>query len=98
MAELTTIEEKLAEVIGLDRVRLFHLNDSATPFASRRDRHAGIGEGSLGDEPFRRLMNDPRFTTTPMVLETPKDIPEAPKDQVTLDRINLARLRSYIGT
>lgn len=89
---------QLAEVIGLERVRLFHLNDSATPFASRRDRHAAIGEGSLGDEPFRRLMNDPRFATTPMVLETPKDIPEAPKDQVTLDRMNLARLRSYIGT
>lgn len=88
----------LAEVIGLDRVRLFHLNDSATPFASRRDRHAAIGEGSLGDEPFRRLMNDPRFTAVPMVLETPKEHPENPKDLVTLDRINLARLRGYIGT
>jgi deoxyribonuclease IV len=85
----------LADIIGLARVRLFHLNDSATPFASRRDRHAGIGQGSLGDEPFRRLMNDPRFAATPMVLETPKELPEDPKDTVTLDRRNLARLRSF---
>jgi deoxyribonuclease-4 len=89
---------QLADVIGLDRVRLFHLNDSATPFASRRDRHAAIGEGSLGDEPFRRLMNDPRFALVPKVLETPKEHPENPKDQVTLDRINLARLRGYLAT
>jgi deoxyribonuclease-4 len=87
----------LADVIGLGRVRLFHLNDSATPFASRRDRHAAIGEGSLGDEPFRRLVNDPRFATVPMVLETPKEHPDDPKDVVTLDRQNLARLRGYIG-
>ena len=86
----------LADIIGLDRVRLFHLNDSATPFASRRDRHAAIGEGSLGDAPFRRLMNDPRFANVPMVLETPKEHPDNPKDLVTLDLQNLARLRSYI--
>jgi len=86
----------LADVVGLDRVRLFHLNDSATPFASRRDRHAAIGEGSLGDEPFRRLMNDPRFAAVPKVLETPKEVPENPKDQVTMDRTNLARLRGYL--
>ena len=87
----------LADVIGLERVRLFHLNDSATPFASRRDRHAHIGEGSLGDEPFRRLVNDPRFAAVPMVLETPKEHPDDPKDLVTLDRQNLARLRGYVG-
>jgi deoxyribonuclease-4 len=88
--------QQLGDIIGLDRVRLFHLNDSATPFASKRDRHAAIGEGSLGDEPFRRLMNDPRFALVPKVLETPKDIPEAPKDQTTLDLRNLARLRGYL--
>ena len=87
----------LADVIGLHRVRLFHLNDSATAFASRRDRHAAIGEGSLGEEPFRRLMNDPRFTAVPMVLETPKEHPDDPRDTVTLDRINLARLRSFVS-
>jgi deoxyribonuclease IV len=86
----------MADIIGLDRVRLFHLNDSATPFASKRDRHAAIGEGSLGDEPFRRLMNDPRFATVPKVLETPKELPENAKDQVTMDLRNLARLRGYL--
>ena len=88
---------QLADVIGLHRVRLFHLNDSMTAFGSRRDRHAAIGEGSLGDEPFRRLMNDLRFTDVPMVLETPKEHPDDPKDLVTLDRMNLARLRSYVA-
>lgn len=88
----------LSDVVGLDRVRLFHLNDSATPFASRRDRHAAIGEGSLGDEPFRRLMNDPRFAGVPKVLETPKELPENPKDQVTMDLRNLARLRGYLAS
>ena len=87
---------RFADVIGLERLRLFHLNDSMTPFASKRDRHAGIGEGSLGDEPFRRLMNDERFAAVPRVLETPKELPEDPKDQVTMDRRNLARLRSFL--
>jgi deoxyribonuclease-4 len=94
--EYDAVTGELVDVIGLDRVRLFHLNDSATPFASRRDRHAAIGEGSLGDEPFRRLMNDARFAGVPKVLETPKEVPDNPKDQVTMDRINLARLRGYV--
>jgi deoxyribonuclease-4 len=86
---------RFADTIGLERLRLFHLNDSATPFASKRDRHAGIGEGSLGDEPFRRIMSDERFASVPKVIETPKELPEDPKDQVTLDRRNIARLRSF---
>ena len=85
---------RLSDVIGLDRLKLFHLNDSATPFASRRDRHAAIGEGSLGEGPFRRVMTDPRFAEVPKVIETPKE-GDDPKDLVTLDRQNLAKLRSY---
>jgi deoxyribonuclease IV len=76
--------------IGLNRLELFHLNDSQHPFASRKDRHEHIGRGSLGDEPFRRLMTDPRFGRIPKILETPKGV-----DMVTLDRENLARLRAY---
>ena len=49
-----------------------HLNDSKTPFASRRDRHELIGEGSLGEEPFRRIMTDERLARVPKVIETPK--------------------------
>jgi deoxyribonuclease IV len=87
---------RLGDVIGLDRLRLFHLNDSVAPFASRRDRHAAIGEGTLGEEPFRRLMTDERFAAIPKVIETPKE-GEDPKDLVTLDRRNLAKLRSFLG-
>jgi deoxyribonuclease IV len=76
--------------IGLDRLGLFHLNDSKHPFDSRKDRHEHIGEGSLGDGPFRRIMTDPRFREIPKVLETPKG-----DDMVTLDRRNLARLRAF---
>lgn len=77
-------------VLGLDRLGLFHLNDSKHPFNSRKDRHEMIGEGSLGPEPFRRIVTDPRFAAIPKVLETPKG-----DDGVTNDRINLALLRSF---
>jgi deoxyribonuclease-4 len=86
------VMQRFADVVGVERLRLFHLNDSATPFASRRDRHAGIGEGSLGDEPFRRIMTDERFAGVPRVLETPKG-----DDGVTLDLQNLAKLRSFMA-
>lgn len=78
-------------VIGLEHLRLFHLNDSQQPLGSRRDRHAGIGEGALGDEPFRRIMTDPRFAALPKVIETPKG-----DDFVATDRRNLGRLRGFL--
>jgi deoxyribonuclease-4 len=78
------------DIIGLDRIRLFHLNDSIGGRGSRRDRHADIGTGALGDEPFRRLLLDDRFTATPKILETPKG-----NDHTAADRRNLERLRSY---
>jgi deoxyribonuclease-4 len=58
-------------VIGLDRLRAFHLNDSKRPLGSRVDRHARIGEGLIGTRPFARLVNDPRFAALPGLLETP---------------------------
>ena len=63
--------EHFDRVLGLDRLRAFHLNDSKTPTGSRVDRHAEIGDGYLGLLPFWRLVNDPRFARTPAVLETP---------------------------
>lgn len=78
------------ETIGLERLRCLHLNDSKTPFGSRRDRHELIGEGSLGPEPFRRIMRDPRFQQVVKVIETPKG-----DDDVTFDRRMLRRLRAY---
>jgi deoxyribonuclease-4 len=80
------------DVLGLNRLRVMHLNDSKTPFASRRDRHELIGEGSLGEEPFRRIMNDDRLATVPKVIETPKGT-----DPTATDARMMARLRGYIS-
>jgi deoxyribonuclease IV len=78
------------QVIGFELLRCIHLNDSKTPFGSRRDRHELIGEGSLGPEPFRRIMRDTRFRKVMKVIETPKG-----DDDVTCDRRMLRRLRAY---
>jgi deoxyribonuclease-4 len=79
------------DVLGLNRLRVMHLNDSKTPFASRRDRHEKIGDGSLGREPFRRIMNDERLAGVPKLIETPKGT-----DPTATDALMLSRLRSYI--
>ncbi|HKB37889.1 MAG TPA: deoxyribonuclease IV [Gemmataceae bacterium] len=79
-------------VLGLSRLKAFHLNDSLRPHGSRVDRHAHIGRGHLGLEPFRLLLNDPRFRNRPMVLETPKEEDDA-KD---MDAVNLATLRNLL--
>jgi deoxyribonuclease IV len=77
-------------ILGLGRLRCLHLNDSKTSFASCRDRHELIAEGSLGPQPFRRIMTDPRLSHVIKILETPKG-----DDQVTADRRMLRRLRRY---
>lgn len=79
-------------IIGLDRIRAFHLNDSVRELGSRVDRHAKIGAGKLGLEPFRHLLNDKRFASVPMYLETPK----GEENGEELDAINLRTLRSLI--
>ncbi|MBC8478454.1 MAG: deoxyribonuclease IV [Candidatus Delongbacteria bacterium] len=63
--------EEFDRVIGLERLSLFHLNDSKKPFSSRVDRHANIGDGEIGLECFAMLMRDSRFVKTPKILETP---------------------------
>ncbi|MGA1794294.1 MAG: deoxyribonuclease IV [bacterium] len=75
-------------IIGLPRIRAFHLNDSKAGLGSRRDRHEHIGKGHLGIGAFRLLLHDERFVKIPMVLETPKGI------GMEEDRRNLALLRS----
>lgn len=79
------------DAIGLDRLRFFHLNDSVGALGSRRDRHANIGKGQLGREPFERLVNDSRFLHVPKVIETPKE----KKKPLAADRANLRRLRGW---
>jgi deoxyribonuclease-4 len=85
--------------VGLDRLAVFHMNDSKKPCGSRVDRHEHIGKGCLGLEPFRRIVNDPRFATLPMLLETPKlDTPETRRksDADPWDLRNLRTLRKLL--
>jgi len=59
------------EIIGFDKLKAFHLNDSKFDLGSRKDRHEHIGKGFIGLEGFKAIVNDKRFKTLPMVLETP---------------------------
>lgn len=79
-------------LIGVKRIRAFHLNDSKAKFASRVDRHAHIGRGEMGLEPFRLLLSDRRFRKVPMYLETPK----GNENGEDLDVMNLRTLRGLI--
>lgn len=91
--------DELDRLVGLDRVKAFHLNDSKKPCGSRVDRHEHIGKGCLGLEPFRMLLNDARFAGRPMLLETPKlDTPESRRksDADPWDMRNLRTLRRLI--
>jgi deoxyribonuclease-4 len=84
--------KQLDKIVGLRLVKAIHLNDSKAKFGSGVDRHAHIGRGEMGLEPFRRLLNDPRFRRVPMYIETKKE-QENGRD---LDEINLEVLRSLI--
>jgi deoxyribonuclease IV len=79
----------LEENVGLDRIRVWHMNDSQKPCGSRVDRHAHIGRGCIGLEALGRVVRDPRFESIPKILETPKGI----EDGVDLDTVNLEALR-----
>ena len=81
---------RFGDTLGMDRLRLMHLNDSKTPLGSRRDRHELIGEGALGERAFRNIMTDERLAQIPKVIETPKL-----DDAETTDRRMLERLRGY---
>jgi deoxyribonuclease-4 len=83
----------LEESVGLGRVRLFHLNDSKKPLGSRIDRHAHIGRGQMGLEPFRLLLNDARLRGRPMVIETPKEL----SGGVNMDQTNLQTLHALVS-
>lgn len=82
--------ERWDRVLGLELLHCLHLNDSKTKFASRCDRHELIAEGTLGPQPFRRIMTDTRLAHIIKILETPKG-----EDGVTADRKMLRRLRRY---
>ncbi len=90
---------EFGRVVGFHRLKAFHLNDSKKPLGSRVDRHEHIGQGYLGLEAFRRLVNDRRFARLPMLLETAKaeGRPNGPIAIDPLDERNLETLRGLVG-
>jgi len=85
---------KLDRLIGIEHLHAIHVNDSKREFGSRVDRHETLGEGCLGLEPFRHLVNDRRLQDVPMYLETPKGKNPSGDDW---DQVNLATLRALIA-
>lgn len=72
--ELDKVLEEFDKIIGLDRLYAIHLNDSKNPFASHKDRHEKIGEGSIGLEAVTRIINHPKLRNIPFFLETPNEL------------------------
>jgi deoxyribonuclease-4 len=89
---------EFSKVVGFERLKAFHLNDSKKPLASRVDRHEHIGKGGVGLNGFRTLVNDRRFAKIPMLLETPKAAGKAtgPIEVDPLDEGNLNTLRALV--
>lgn len=73
--DLDGVLAEFDRIVGLNRLKALHLNDSKNPFSSHKDRHACIGQGSLGEETFRRIVNHPALAGKPMILETPNELP-----------------------
>jgi deoxyribonuclease-4 len=82
--------DEIERYVGIENVAAFHLNDSKKPLGSRVDRHEHIGEGHIGLDAFRFILNDPRFAGLPKLLETPKPV------ETESDRKNIAVLRSLL--
>ena len=71
--DIDGVLKEFGRVIGIDRLRAIHLNDSMTPFGSNKDRHEKIGDGTIGLEAFVRIINHPQLRNLPFILETPND-------------------------
>lgn len=71
---LDEVLETFDQIIGLQKLKAIHMNDSKNPFGSHKDRHEKIGEGSLGLEAFRRIINHPSLKGIPIYLETPNEL------------------------
>jgi deoxyribonuclease-4 len=93
IADYQSTMKTFDDTIGIDRIRAFHLNDSKRELGSRVDRHEHIGEGCLGREPFRHVLNDSRFANIPMYLETKNGERD---DGKPWDAVNLSKLRRLL--
>jgi len=92
--------EQFDRIVGIDRLKVFHGNDSKRPCGSRVDRHDHIGHGCIGLEAFRRLLHDARFAELPILIETEKTAGAAKKGTIVadpLDMKNLDTLRQLRG-
>ncbi len=81
-------------LVGFDRLRAVHANDSKRPCGSRVDRHEHIGEGCLGLEPFQRMLHDPRFAGLPMLIETEKSPMRGKADSIAPDPLDIRNLET----
>ena len=72
--DLDGVLTQFDKIIGLDRLKAIHINDSKNPFASHKDRHEKIGDGSIGQEAFERIINHPALRDLPFFLETPNEL------------------------
>ena len=78
--DLDGVLAEFDRIVGLHRLKALHINDSKNPYASHKDRHACIGEGSLGVETFRQIVTHPVLKGLPMILETPNELPGYEKE------------------
>ena len=87
--DLNGVLEEFDRILGLDRLCALHLNDSKNPFSSHKDRHECLGEGSLGVETFRAIVNHPVLKDKPMILETPNELPGYQKEIALLRSLEM---------
>ena len=85
--DLDGVLAEFDRVIGIQKLKALHLNDSKNPFGSHKDRHELLGEGNLGMEAFRRIVNHPYLKTLPMILETPNELPGYAKEIALLRQL-----------
>jgi deoxyribonuclease IV len=81
------------QVVGLAHIKCFHFNDSKFELGAKKDRHAHIGQGYIGEEGFAHFLNDPRWAAHAAHLETPKTETEEDGSETEMDLVNLATLR-----
>jgi deoxyribonuclease IV len=86
--------EAFDRLVGISRLKVFHGNDSKKPYASRVDRHEHIGRGCLGEEPFRRLLHDPRFSGLPLLIETEKSPAPSRAGAIVVDPLDIRNLET----
>ena len=86
--------DQFDRIVGIERLKVFHGNDSKRPCGSRVDRHEHIGDGCIGLEPFRRLLHDPRFKGLPILIETEKTHGAEKKGAIVADPLDVRNLET----